>query len=317
MSEDATMEELESKVKSSRHVDKRQKWILFWLVGVVTALSIGLLALYLDTRGQAEASAEVAVEAQQEKVEVASEARQAICGDQDQEIYDRELCEKLAGIAEEDPLPPVDSPAVVIGGPSQAEIVQGFREYCAEGNCRGPEGAEPTPEDIADAFARFCADGRCTGPAGADGEPGSDAPPVKDGADGVDGVNGADGADAPPPSLDLMLAAVTSYCADGRCVGPQGAEGPPPTEEALTASVAAYCSSGACTGSEGPAGPSGPAGADSTVPGPQGVSIVDVDCIGSGADSSWQITLSDGQILNGGGPCQAALNSAPSIPGGP
>lgn len=124
MSEDKTLEELEANVKSSRHVDKRQKWILFWLVGVVTALSIGLLALYLDTRGQAEASAEVAVTEQQEKVEVVTEARQALCGDKDQEIYDRELCEKWAGIAESEPLPVSEDPTVVIGGPSQADIVE-------------------------------------------------------------------------------------------------------------------------------------------------------------------------------------------------
>jgi hypothetical protein len=324
MSDDKTIEDLEYNVKSSRNVDKRQKWILFWLVGITMLLALGLLNLYMETRGEAAASAEVAVSEQQEKVEVASEARQALCGDKDQEIYDRELCEKWAGIADESPIEPVGEPPVVIGGPSQADLVQAFAVYCQQGNCKGQDGADPTPDEVAAAFARFCSDGRCTGPAGGNGADGTS------GVDGDAGANGANGADAPPPTLDLMLTAVTSYCSDGRCVGPQGEGGPPPTDDAVAAAVASYCASGSCVGPSGPAGVDGAPGADSTVPGPQGetgtqgepgtqgVSIVDVDCVGEGADSSWQITLSDGQVLNGGGPCQAStLPIEPPMIGGP
>jgi len=68
----------------------------------------------------------------------------------------------------------------------------------------------------------------------------------------------------------MMLAAVTSYCADGRCAGPKGDPGPGPSTDAVFAAVAAYCGSGACTGPKGDPGAAGAPGADSTVPGPKG-----------------------------------------------
>lgn len=244
----------------------------------------------------AERSESVAVAEQSEKKEIAKEAQQLLCREGDKEIYDRELCEYWADVAGE----PVIHPQW--DGPSRAELVEAFRAYCAEGNCKGKDGATPTPDDIAAAFGRFCADGRCTGPVGQKGGKGDKGDPA-----------------APlAPEYEMVLAAVTEVCATGVCTGPSGKDGANATQEMVSTAVQQFCANDACRG------PAGPAGADSTVPGPvgatgeqgpQGVSIVDVDCVGEGADSTWQITLSDGQILNGGGPCKAIIGGPPLIPG--
>ncbi|MGC0237267.1 hypothetical protein [Arthrobacter sp. SD76] len=229
----------------SRKSDKRWKLMLAVLSLLLAAVTIVAGSLALANGRLAGENAEFAAAQQGEKKEIAREARQALCGSGEMEIYDQQLCEKWADAAQEPVVTP-SAPPAVDNGPTQAELVQAFREYCADGNCRGRDGADPTPEDIARAFAEFCADGRCTGPAG---EP------------GTDGVNAA----APTP--EMMLAAVTTYCADGRCIGPKGDQGDGPTADSVFAAVAAYCGTGACTG---PQGAQGSPGADSTVPGPQG-----------------------------------------------
>lgn len=233
----------------SRKSDKRWKLLLAVVSLLLAAVTIIAASLAVANGRLAGENAQFASEQQGEKKEIAREARQALCGAGEMEIYDQQLCEKWAEAAQEPVVTPQSPPAIPDTGPTQAELVQAFREYCAEGNCRGRDGADPTPEDIAAAFARFCADGRCTGPAG---------------------TAGADGNDAAPPTPEMMLAAVTTYCADGRCVGPKGDQGEPgesPTADAVFAAVAAYCGSGACTG---PQGAPGEPGAASTVPGPQG-----------------------------------------------
>lgn len=230
----------------SRKSDKRWKLLLAVLSLLLAAVTIVTVSLALANGRLARENAEFATAQQGEKKEIAREARQALCGSGDMEIYDQQLCEKWADAAQEPAVTPSPPAAAPDDGPTQAELVQAFREYCANGNCRGRDGADPTPEDIARAFAEFCADGRCTGPAG---EPGTD------------------GTNAAPPTPEMMLAAVTTYCADGRCVGPKGDQGNSPTADAVFAAVAAYCGSGACTG---PPGAAGAPGADSTVPGPQG-----------------------------------------------
>lgn len=230
----------------SRKSDKRWKLLLAVLSLLLAAVTIVAASLALANGRLASENADFAAAQQGEKKEIAREARQALCGSGEMEIYDQQLCEKWAEAAQEPVVTPQSPQAIPNTGPTQAELVQAFREYCADGNCRGRDGADPTPEDIAAAFARFCADGRCTGPAG------------------------SAGADAAPPTPEMMLAAVATYCADGRCVGPkgdQGNQGDGPTTDAVFAAVAAYCGSGACTG---PQGVQGEPGADSTVPGPQG-----------------------------------------------
>jgi hypothetical protein len=263
-------------------------------IAVIFGLLAGWLALENDRL--ATANAQYGQAQAEEKQVIAKEAQKALCGTKDSEIYDKAICEKLADAAQEPP--PPEAPTAV--GPSQEELVKAFREYCAEGNCQGRDGTSPTADDIATAFVRFCSDGRCTGPAGKDGEP---AEPGAAGADGKDGKNGVDG-QALPPSGEMVLAAVTTYCStSGACVGPAGAVGPPPTAEAVLAAVKQVCANNACQG------PMGPAGADSTVPGPTGPpgpagangadgrGIQSAFC---GDDARWVITYTDGTTSDGG-----------------
>lgn len=279
MIEDAerTSELLEQEVRDARARDKRQKW---WLFGLAMLLMVAVAVigiLLVQTKDRAERSEGVAVAEQSEKKDLAKEAQRALCGTKDTEIFDKALCEKLAHAAQE----PVELPENT--GPSREELVTAFRAYCAEGdNCKGRDGASPTPDDIAAAFGRFCADGRCNGPAGKD---------------------------APAVEYETVLAAVTDVCATGACKGEPGVngtdgqDGADATQEMVLAAAQTYCANDAC---RGPKGDPGKDGKDGTQ-GVQGVSITNVQCVGEGSESTWQITLSDGAVLNGGGPCKVSI----------
>ena len=259
-------------------------------IAVIFGLLAGWLALENDRL--ATANAQYGQAQAEEKQVIAKEAQKALCGTKDSEIYDKAICEKLADAAQEPP--PPEAPTAV--GPSQEELVKAFREYCAEGNCQGRDGTSPTADDIATAFVRFCSDGRCTGPAGKDGEP---AEPGAAGADGKDGKNGVDG-QALPPSGEMVLAAVTTYCStSGACVGPTGAVGPPPTAEAVLAAVKQVCANNACVGPMGPAGADGQTGpkGDPGEPGVPGRGIQSQFC---GDDRRYLITYTDGTTADGG-----------------
>ncbi|QIG57691.1 minor tail protein [Arthrobacter phage Shoya] len=250
--------------KANRAARRRN---ILMVVAIIAALLLAVVCAFLayDNNRLADANAQYGQQQAQEKQTIAKEAQKALCGTKDSEIYDKAICEKLADAAQEPPPPPAEP---VADGPSQADLVKAFRAYCADGdNCKGKDGAAPTADDIAAAFVKFCSDGRCTGPAG------KDAPAPKDGAPGAKGEDGDRGADglSLPPSSEMVLAAVTTYCgASGACVGPTGPAGPPPNAEAVLAAVQQVCADDVCRGPAGPAGPAGAPGADSTVPGPEG-----------------------------------------------
>jgi hypothetical protein len=284
-----TIEAQEEDLHRSKRASKR--WKLAIIVLAILSLLFGLVCLWLamDNQRLAAANAQYGAEQAQEKQTIAKEAQKALCGTKDREIYDPALCEKWAEVSQE-PAPP----AVAADGPSQADLVKAFREYCSAGNCKGQDGASPTADDIAAAFVKFCSDGRCTGPAGKDGTP------AADGKDGANGANGKDGASL-PPSGEMVLAAVTTYCSvSGQCVGPAGKDGGPPPAEVVLAAVQQVCANNACVG------PMGPAGADSTVPGPEGPAgppgepgrgLQSQFC---GDDRRWLITYTDGTTADGG-----------------
>lgn len=145
------------------------------------------------------------------------------------------------------------------------------------------------------------------GPRGIQGEPGPSGPrgrqgpPGLDGVDGQDGIPGSDGQDGP--------------------TGEPGEPGPsgPPGEAGAPGESGADGKDGA-QGPVGPPGPAGPAGADSTVPGPpgpsgpagaagspgaDGVGIRSIQCTGTGTESRWEITLTNGAAAIANGPCKA------------
>lgn len=261
--------DLEQKVIEARVRDQRQKWWLFGLA-MLLAISVAVIVPLLNIAlHQADVSGAQVVTEQAEKKDLAKEAQKALCGTKDTEIFDALLCEKLATAAQE-PITQPDTPPVMVG-PSRAELVQAFRAYCAEGsNCRGTDGSEPTAGDIAAAFVKFCSDGRCTGPAGKDG---NDAKPLA-------------------PQYEMVLAAVTDYCAAGACVG---ATGPGPSPEMVLTAVQTACANDACRGPAGPEGPGGPKG-------DPGRGIADTYCQDNGL---WRITYTDGDVDADGGQCRA------------
>lgn len=277
--------EASSKAAISRKTAKRiQLWLL--ITAMMLAISVAIIiSLLHNAEGRVESSDAQVVTEQAEKKEIAKEAQKALCGTKDTEIFDRDLCIKLAAAAQEPVELPQEKPKIL--GPSRAELVQAFRSYCSEGNnCRGADGADPTADDIAAAFVRFCSDGRCAGPAGEKGK------------------------DAEPLEYETVLAAVADICGTGVCSGPAGKDGANATQEMVLAAVQTVCANDACRG---------PAGADSTVPGPDGKpgepgrGIADSYCQDTGL---WQITYTDGVVDNDAGQCRAdpVTGGPPSSP---
>lgn len=176
-------------------------------------------------------------------------ADSATAADENQEAARRlaEQVERLGGnpVVEPDDLPPVvgePGPAGESGepgpqgepgpAPSQADVATAVALYCSGGTC---DGADATPSQVASAVAAYCNNrGECAGPAGDNGTPGADG---SNGSDGSDGSDGADGNTGPP--------------------GPQGPQGPGPTPEQIAAAVSDYCADGRCRGPEGPRGQTG------------------------------------------------------------
>lgn len=245
---------LVEEVERRRRNDRRQKWGLF-ILSMLLMVTLTIIASFLaQTEDKLDASNKQVVTEQGEKKEIAKEAQQALCREGGKEIFDKDLCEKWATVAEEPPAPlPEDAAA------EQAKLIAAFRAYCAEGNnCRGKDGQAPTPDDIAAAFGKFCSTGACVG------------------KDGKPGEKGADGKDAEPlaPEFQMVLAAVTEYCQGGACVGPTGPAGPvgpagkdgnSATPEMVLAAVQQHCADGACRGEKGDTGEKGEPGQNVTM----------------------------------------------------
>lgn len=135
----------------------------------------------------------------------------------------------------------------------------------------------------------------------------------------------ADGKTPTPAQVQpVVTSVVAAYCAGDKCVpqpgakgdrgdkGEPGADAPKVTDEELLAAakqaLAAYCAqdSKPCTPKDGADGKEGP----------QGVSITDTDCIGSGDDSYWRIYLSNDTTKDVPGPCRIAPLLPSATPSG-
>ena len=124
------------------------------------------------------------------------------------------------------------------------------------------------------------------GPEGREGEPGDDGEPGDAGSDGTDGEPGASGPDGEPGDPGTPGEAGADGT-DGRNGNP-GPRGP--------------AGSDGRNGAPGPAGPSGPAGPA----GSDGVGIRTIQCTGTGIESQWEITLTNGTTATASGPCKAS-----------
>lgn len=157
----ATPEEIDQLVKQVDADRKRSdlfKWGIFWASMVGLVLGGGLLANTFSERDNARV--EVATE-QQQKVDIATEAKKALCSAGSVEVYDAALCEQLDAIAKGDPIP--------------------------EEGPIGPKGEKGDRGDPGD-----------PGPPGLDGEDGEDGAAGPPGADGEPGGAGAPGAPGNP-----------------------------------------------------------------------------------------------------------------------
>jgi len=144
------------------------------------------------------------------------------------------------------------------------------------------------------------------------GPTGSPGPPGPPGSQGLQGKQGPIGITGRSPECLLVPT---------RCVGPKGATG----QQGPAGPEGSQGDPGATgkTGDQGPAGPQGEVGPDGKQglqgdagpegkPGPQGRGITDTDCVGTGGDSHWVITYTDGSSSTASGPCRLVIVDPPS-----
>jgi len=127
----------------------------------------------------------------------------------------------------------------------------------------------------------------------------SDVAPEQPGTPGRNGIDGVDGQDGHTPTYVELFRIVGDYCTSGGtpCKGDRGDPGPPGQ------TVVGPAGADSTT-----PGPQGPPGADSTVPGPAGAPGRG---IASGptcnADGTWTTTFTDGTTETQDGPCRVSL----------
>lgn len=184
----ATPAEIDKMVKQVDADRKRSdlfKWGIFWASMVGLVLGGGLLANTFTERD--DARVEVAAE-QKQKVEIAEEAKKALCKAGDLAVYDAALCDQLEAISAGQPVPS-SGPIGPVGpkGDKGDRGPAGPAGADGEDGAAGAEGANGTPGD--------------PGAAGAPGTPGESivGPPGPVGPPGVDGAPGPAGADSTVP----------------------------------------------------------------------------------------------------------------------
>ena len=183
MTETPDLEELVQNVERDRRVDRRQKWWLFTVSGLLF-IAVGIISvlawqLSIDRDG---AKREAASE-QSQKQEIAQEAQAVICTAADVQVYDQDLCARLEAVATE-PTNPAAGPKGDKGDPG--------RDGRDGKNSTVPGPAGPPGQDGNDGL-----DSLIAGPPGPTGTAGKDStvpgPAGPPGADGTDGAPGADG----------------------------------------------------------------------------------------------------------------------------
>ena len=182
--------------------------------------------------------------------DAAIELIQAQLRDVCQETPNKELDDEARRncvLAEQDKLPPEIRTIIGPEGPAGIQGLPGLPGEQGKRGPRGIQGPSPTPEQVSAAVHRYCL-----------AQPGGSC-------------------EGAGPSEAEVLAAVTAFCADGRCRGSDGTDGsdgadgadgergPGPTDQQVAEAVAAYCAGqpgGSCEGATGPQGDSGQPGTD-------------------------------------------------------
>lgn len=148
---------------------------------------------------------------------------------------------------------------------------------------------------------------------GEPGAPGPQGPRGPEGPQGPPGIQGKQG------SIGVTGRSPECLLVPTRCVGPKGATG----QNGAVGPQGPKGDTGATgkTGDQGPIGPQGevgpegkqgPPGIDGTI-GPQGRGISDTDCVGTGVESHWVITYTDGSTSTAQGPCRLAIVDPPAL----
>lgn len=180
MTDTPDLNELVQNVERDRRVDRRQKWWLFTVSGLLF-IAVGIISvlawqLSIDRDG---AKREAAHE-QSQKQEIAQEAQAVICTAADVQVYDQDLCSRLEAVTAE--------PSSSVAGP-KGDPGRDGRDG-KDSTVPGPAG--PPGKDGSDGL-----DSLIAGPPGATGAAGKDStvpgPQGPPGADGKDGAPGADG----------------------------------------------------------------------------------------------------------------------------
>lgn len=187
MTDAPNLDELVQSVEKDRHTDRRQKWWLFTVSGLlffaVGIISILAWQLSLDRDG---AKREAASE-QQQKQEYAQELQTVLCETNEVEIYDADRCAELTAVADG------ESSA----GPQGIQGIQGPRGPAGRDGADGADGppgpAGPQgPQGLAGILGADGLNG-LNGLDGAPGPAGAAGPPGPAGQDGAPGTNGTDG----------------------------------------------------------------------------------------------------------------------------
>lgn len=189
MSEPTNLHEAIQGMTHSREVDKRQKWQLFAVSGLLFVACVAIAVMAGHMAAGRDAAQAVAVSEQTQKQEIAQEARAVICTAADVEVYDEALCSRLDAVSQE-PAPAAVGPKGEKGDPGRDGPAGKDSTVPGPKGDKGDDSTIPGP-------AGFAGLTGLTGPAGADGKdgaPGLDGAPGKDGVNGDAGPRGADGA---------------------------------------------------------------------------------------------------------------------------
>lgn len=193
MTDAPNLDELVQSVEKDRQTDRRQKWWLFTVSGLLF-FAVGIISVFawqfsLDRDG---AKREAASE-QSQKQEIAQEAQAVICTADDIQVYDQGLCARLEAVAAE-PANPAAGPKGDKGDPGRDG--RDGKDSTVPGPA-GKDGSDGLDSLIAGPAGAPGADSTVPGPPGPPGAdstiPGPAGPAGKDGADGQNGLNGLNG----------------------------------------------------------------------------------------------------------------------------
>ncbi|MCQ1951629.1 collagen-like protein [Arthrobacter sp. zg-Y859] len=192
MTDPKNLSEAIQNMEHDRHVDRRQKWWLFTVSGLLFVAVVVIAVLAWQLSLDRDASKREAATEQQQKQEYAQELQTVLCEKGDVEIYDADRCAELTAVATEP-----TAGVIPRDGKDGRDGRDGVQGPVGPQGPQGPEGPEGS-QGLAGLLGQAGADG-LNGLNGADGlqgpagSPGPEGPAGPAGTDGTDGAPGAPG----------------------------------------------------------------------------------------------------------------------------